>query len=735
MRRKRTKGATLSLIVSLCLVIAMVGVGVFFLAKILGGARELQHAVDSGNLNVAKQALRSPSINIYGGNVNFSGSNLAVAQSNFSQSIDTTNGAIDLIVYNRLVAQAMLVAVNAAADNADLSLPPNALGIQHAKQLISCLSDPSTGIGIALANKLKTDVTMDNSFSGLATLAATRMLNAGSAAIGTVSADKDVSRMSRGQASNVIFPSNVLPSEFSFVDPSFNKTYSTSTTAGGSSQYLAGYESINIPGVTNASTVLCGVALHPLQNPHLVGSNDFNNNKTAIAGLSQAETNAVPPNSFKSGGMAEELKSAKILQTISCAVVGTVNPTGQFSASIPNGYLVVANGNSSGSLTPPSSAASESLPGPIVMDSYASGLVDSAYGGGTGDIFSDVLMANTVYVTPNGAMSEQVGTIQAIIDWKNTQIKANLPTTPVPANLANAIDGPNPKQSSADGIDPASGYVACTNQNSAPGDSSSNSTCVANLSTMADVYLSNTQGGTQGGSLAHLTAIEYEKAELINPRPGGGPANSKLAGYSGGGTNGNQPLPGNGVCTGMMAQPLASIPSSAAIDFGTTPTIATLIGPNSTFTNYSKTAANATTIYNQFQQRLYQLNPNVSAADITAVMTTAIPMGSVKYIYFDTTKNLLTISDPGQVPSWINTQSVQPDGSTVTADTGSINLIGTFVDISGEAGFPHPWDCEGGAWARSEAIWTRSSGYNGTLGVLRFTQCATDEGTEWRCPC
>ncbi|MFX8652976.1 hypothetical protein ABTM19_19835, partial [Acinetobacter baumannii] len=91
--------------------------------------------------------------------------------------------------------------------------------------------------------------------------------------------------------------------------------------------------------------------------------------------------------------------------------------------------------------------------------------------------------SNTVYVTPNGAMSESAGTIQAIIYWKNQQIQANLPTTPVPTNLANAIDGPNPKQSSADGIDPASGYVGCTNMNSAPGDANANSTCVANLST------------------------------------------------------------------------------------------------------------------------------------------------------------------------------------------------------------------------------------------------------------
>ncbi|CAM6001764.1 unnamed protein product [Sphagnum balticum] len=210
----------------------MLGLGVFFLVKILGGARELQHAVDSGNLNVAKQALRSPTINI--NDVN------SVAQVNFAGTVDTTNGGIDLIVYNRLVAQATLVAINAASDNA------NPLGIQHAKQLISSLSDPSTGVGAALAKKLQTDVAMDNSFNGLAALAATRMLNANSSAVGSVSAAKDVSRMSRGQASNVIFPSNLMPSEFASIVPNFTSQYTTTTLAGGNTNYMVGYEPITI---------------------------------------------------------------------------------------------------------------------------------------------------------------------------------------------------------------------------------------------------------------------------------------------------------------------------------------------------------------------------------------------------------------------------------------------------------------------------------------------------------
>ncbi|CAM6001763.1 unnamed protein product [Sphagnum balticum] len=435
-----------------------------------------------------------------------------------------------------------------------------------------------------------------------------------------------------------------------------------------------------------------------MQKPHLVGASEFNLNKNAIAGLSQTATAAVPPNSFMSGGMAKELKSAKILQTLSCAVVGTVNPSGQYIAKIPCGYLVVANGNSTGSLTTPITASSESSPGPIVMDQYAAGLTDSACNFGNRDIFSDVLMSNVVYVTPNGAMSENSATLQAIIDWKNNQSGAPLPDT-----LYNAIDGPEPKQQFAEAIDPNQGYVGCTNYNSAPGDPNANSTCTTNLSKMCDVYQTNFTGGSDGAQLTNLTAIEYEKAEVIDARPLGIYSHtSKLATYSGG-----------GVCTGMKNMPLDKIPYKAAIDFGVTATISNLLGPNSTFTNCANSSANATTIYNQFKQRLYEIYPSAQDSDIARVLSAELPMGSVKYIYFDPTTQNLVVTDAANVPSWINTNNVQPDGSTVIASSGPVDLLNTFVDMNGEQGFDSPWDCSAQTSATSEAIWTRSSGYNG----------------------
>src|ERR1700678_2804327 len=55
MRRRR--GAVLGLVAACTLVFVVLGIAFFFLAKIMGGGREVAHTTDSGILNVCKQAL------------------------------------------------------------------------------------------------------------------------------------------------------------------------------------------------------------------------------------------------------------------------------------------------------------------------------------------------------------------------------------------------------------------------------------------------------------------------------------------------------------------------------------------------------------------------------------------------------------------------------------------------------------------------------------------------------
>lgn len=71
----------------------------------------------------------------------------------------------------------------------------------------------------------------------------------------------------------------------------------------------------------------------------------------------------------------------------------------------------------------------------------AAGLTADGYGGGGRDIFADVLMYNTVYVTGNGAMSQNPQKIVDIQNWMKAQQQAGNPTNPVPANLADGLDG------------------------------------------------------------------------------------------------------------------------------------------------------------------------------------------------------------------------------------------------------------------------------------------------------
>ena len=101
---RRRRGATLAFVSIICLVIIALGIGFFLLAKMMGGGRELVATVDSGTINVAKQALFLPSKKA----TSFPDADVA---NNFELLGD--DGNFNLSNYNRLVAQAMIVALNA----------------------------------------------------------------------------------------------------------------------------------------------------------------------------------------------------------------------------------------------------------------------------------------------------------------------------------------------------------------------------------------------------------------------------------------------------------------------------------------------------------------------------------------------------------------------------------------------------------------------------------------------
>jgi hypothetical protein len=713
MRNSRKKGATLSLVAALVLVIIAIGVFCFFMAKLLGGARELQNACDAGNLNVARANLRSPDCVIFAnansGPVDLSGVALAEAQQNFAPQVDPTNGEIDLLTFDKCVGQTMLVAMNAAAD-------PTPQDQQNAKTLIDLVYNPNTGIGTILANKLKSDPAVDNNFLSLAAALPMRMLDNNNHS-STISVDKDVSYMVRqapSNSTNLLITStfqNEIPANYLALDPNFVAENTVKSSDGNT--WLQGYSFINIATITDQTSYpIMGVAMRPGDKAHLVSQMTFDQLQASPLPGNQQQPAAsrIPPNSFKSVAWSPDTHSLKGLQTPSCSIVGTYFTSLQTALtnkvvsppSIPCGFLVIANGPDPGNNTVQVAAGSQGIGANVGTHQ------------GT-DIFGDQLMGG-VYIDPNTnppAMSQNGGAIPAIEQYRSTN-----PTGPVPSNLANMLDGPSQdyKQTEANMIGAGDGQpILCDDQNSIASDPTPNQSCINAVPTMITVYDSNGLTGPSGSYQQGLMAIEGEKANVMWPRPYGGPGI------------------GISACTGMKAFPVDGDITDPILFGNQQSTLTDLINAFS--------AHGSAPVLNQVTTKLYQMNPDT--AKVNQALLTQIPMGSVMVIWVDLNGNFqaTNIANPtnlSQLPPWINPSNIITDGSsqtiTVTANVNATDGNG-FVDFAGEEGYPHPWDCAPEPQTNANMQWRRSSGFNCIQGVLRFWDCVNDGGGTWTCPC
>jgi len=304
------------------------------------------------------------------------------------------------------------------------------------------------------------------------------------------------------------------------------------------------------------------------------------------------------------------------------------------------------------------------------------------------------------------------------------QHKQQHPNDPIPQQLVNNLDGPAPKQQAADSI-PATGDVStCTNINSTPTSPYAVQNCYENLQKMATTYGFNLPDGSNGSTLTGLMAVEKYKAQVINPRPGGGPAIVT-------GLWSNHPY---GVCTGMKQFNLGGISHTDPITFGKSPTIGNLIG---SFLLYGPTAPMGNIVKSQVYLKIRQIRPETRDDEIDALLSSSpIPMGQVRYIWMDDNR-VLRVSAKASLPSWIKGDAIFPDGTGPEVMAGPITGNRNFVNIEQEQGYPSPWDCFGSGpdEVRSIMNWRRSSGFNCLQGVLRFSNCVRATTDPWDCPC
>ena len=379
MTKRQDSGGTTALVIVCTLVVVLVGVAFFVWMKIIGGGKELQHATDSGNLNVAKQALKSPGIAL----------SSADESNEFGDLVDPSTGQVDLLAYDRLVGKCVLVALNASAEGSDEART-------NAEKILAMV-EGTNGIGSRLASQLSQHNNTSGFFTDMTSKASTRMLQSD----GQVQANAEetaVSFMARQKASNVFIDGQQVPPEVQdFLSNSNNIVKKNNK------QYIAGYTPL---AITNLPSVQAqAVPMRPGEQPHLVNVDDFHNlNQSPLGGNSSF----IPPNAFRSGGSSIEGNATNAnLKMRSCAIVGTLNQ--DFPVSIPRGYIKIDNTGSM-DFSGTTGGGQTALANILMQPSYV-GLVN----GPSGDVFG------------------KPGTVEGVLDFVN-QHKSDNPQPPVPAN-------------------------------------------------------------------------------------------------------------------------------------------------------------------------------------------------------------------------------------------------------------------------------------------------------------
>lgn len=637
MKIRSNSGAVLPFIIAATLVIAMIGFCFFVLSLQMGGSRELLHATDAGSLRVAREEIRHTDVALRP---------QTEEDLNFSALLDRSEkgNQVCLANYNRIVGQTLLVALNASADG-------SVAGKQHADELVNALEGPN-GIGARLRAKLSDKEKMGESFSFLSSMESVRML--GQKAEAHSEDDKyQVAYMEPGASTNVKVIDKILPYSVS------NGMTRVGLPAGSTNAetvklnnvpktftYVSGYAPIQIPGLSKTIT---GVPVMPFKDPHLVSQRDFNDKLQTPKGVGN-----VPPNSFKCGGAAADMRG------IACSIVGARDV--QFNAAIPNGYLVIKNGNGNN------------------FDDILS----------DGDqIFADELDKG-IWVGPGSGSNRAFTTDKHLYDlWLAYNKNNALPQPP-----SNGIFG-DPRTITADAV-PMTFYDFDGRHPEA----------TAMLPKFVEAYPHANKGQRFLIQDNSLTSVEELKARVM------------AAFYKVGGRYHDPtfqefvPIPGP---TGMKAFDHGKAydsPQHYPVNFGS-------VGSLKQFLR--QCGENGTSILQQVEQRIYQIKPEATAAEINEVLEKqCIGMNSNLVIY-RTSKaegDKLCISSLGQAPQRCQYQN--PDGTKQTAQS-DYHLDNKSVNVLSDANAPvFPFMEHPDPVGKDSCFFTPSSGYRNLLGVMEF---------------
>jgi len=683
MSKRRTRGATLSLVAVTLLVVVILGVAFYFLMKILGGGREVANATDAGTLNIAREAMINPMIPSEGDFVLL--------------GLGNNPGKMSLLNYNRAVAQTLLVALNAQDEGT-----PEALG--HAQAVLGMLNS----IGNYINTQFQDSSYMGPNFDNLSGVNSTKMF--GGSAASFQSSTYRTAAMKIGQSTNVYFDMASFPTNG---QPPANLQVSGNTiTPGvaGMGNYMAGYTGFTVPGVGT----IYGVPVMPGQNPHLVSLKDFNN-------ATQTFPNT-PANAFSAGSTALDQKTGVFGGAVACSIVGCTKgqpEVNEAAGDIPGGYLEIVN------------LPGTSLPAGFSPTDNSANLFNNQLYYEPGLLTADA-GPDEVFAAGNASTNDvaPVSNLQAWIDWANAGGSGTQPNSTdgiyiskSPGSAGVPLSNPPTSQDLAT-LKSLSNCTNCLNQLNTQGVPSGN--CAKWLNTYAATYnpLPVNSGTWPGGS--QYSAVDLAKADLLNAfqntdftyTPPSTSGATGLGVYPPDPTGQNRPIGSYGLAWPAVQGPLQQ-----------TGTILQLLKQ---VDGQPASTVPLATAEAQLLQRCKEIKPGCTEAEMeTLLANTPLPMGLTVYLYR---------SNAGTGPLVITTyrpitkSTATPDGSTTTplaTASNTYNASGTLVDTDSlstggmggddnlhRAPYMNSYEI---AVATDHANFISSSGYGNLLGQLQFS--------------
>lgn len=667
--KRRSSGATLAFVAGSIIFIVIVALAFYFLSQLLGGARELQSATDSGTLNVAKQSLVQQ-VDIPAP----PNDDLNDMKTILQGQLPTTR--VDLRSFNSLVGAAMLVSMNADADG-------NSDALKNARTFIDLIEGQDGGYGgpstgKALQQLLSTgDGWAKTSFDQTANRNSLRMLGdspdaqwqAADFRVGYYNADQPTNIALNYYKTDTVnnLPYNNVVALGESLQPTLlmrsdlpmdaaKKDNATGDTL------LLGYHGISTGAVGRQ---LFGVPLDT--QPHLVSLTQFGSG--AATQQPGAGSVAIPPNAFMNGATGRDSrKSNKDVHMLAAAVAGSNAPPVQIA--LTNGYIVLDNH----------------------LSKAWTGLIP------TGDtVFAQELGNQGITVDDKSGYFER-GDNHQVEDWQNTprdqDKNGNMgkfdPASDGPAwdkIFTNTGDAPKSAQQVSDNIPYKGGNTSCNHSNSDIGSPAPAPQCIAGTTSPSpdsqcpfDKALHPNPNKNQPSNPLILTATEQTGCKVMDlwAKATTDP-NQKFADFHIDATGiglypqNHNPIQGQSApWTNSSSKDSGAFPNGDGDSYSdpnvpckvTKPgNFAQLIdqtmGQTPDFTNGKPVTNAARGVAEIIKQRMHEILPADNATidnEFNNVAFKPIPLGSTLFIYLDPKSEFKHFKSDTSAPPWLNTR-------------------------------------------------------------------------------